>query len=121
MTIIPAPPIEEIEHPPRGEQRTLTAPEVCEISGISYRQLDYWTTRHLLASDATHPGSGNARRFPLAEAEVATDVGELLTMGLALEPAFSLARRAHAGDLCARAALYSLRAYIDHHEGTTTP
>ena len=37
-------------------QQGYTGPEVCKITGITYRQLDHWTTSKLIsASECTGP------------------------------------------------------------------
>ena len=45
---------------------------MCEYAGITYRQLDYWTSNGWLHTiDAETPGSGHRRRFPALEIFVA--------------------------------------------------
>jgi DNA-binding transcriptional MerR regulator len=45
----------------------LTSSEVCELSGLSYRQLDYWVRTEKIgcAADTEHRGSGSQRLFSL--------------------------------------------------------
>lgn len=42
-----------------------------EKSGISYRQLDHWTTRGYLKPRDAHPGAGAMREWPTGEVAVA--------------------------------------------------
>ena len=52
--------------------RFYSSPEVCRLSGASFRQLDYWARTHRVApSPDGFTGSGHARRWPLREAGVA--------------------------------------------------
>lgn len=43
--------------------RLLSSPEVCELSGLTYRQLDHWCRRGLIAPEVAADGSGTHRRW----------------------------------------------------------
>lgn len=46
---------------------TLTSVELCRLTKITHRQLDYWVRTGLLKSlTGPRPGSGRARRFDIA-------------------------------------------------------
>ena len=47
-----------------GEQDTVSSRELCELTGASYRQIDYWCREGIIhaVTDDT-PGSGKQRRF----------------------------------------------------------
>lgn len=57
----------------------LTSPQVVDLVGISYRQLDVWTVRGYLVADA-RGGSGNRRRYRPAVVVKARLMGSLVTM-----------------------------------------
>jgi len=73
---------------------TVTGPAVAKRSGITYRQLDYWTRKGWLrASRGTAmPGSGHQRAYTEHEAQVATRMGRLVHDGVSPERAAHLAR-----------------------------
>lgn len=53
-----------------------SAPRVCELAGITYRQLDYWTRIGLIApSVAVSNGSGTRRRFSARDVKVVAALG----------------------------------------------
>lgn len=56
--------------------------ELCDLAGVSYRQLDYWARLGVLQpmGHAT-PGSGFVRRWSAAEVRTATVVGRLASLG----------------------------------------
>lgn len=61
------------------------APQVCRIAGISYRQLDYWTTTGLVtASYGGAKGSGTQRLYSPDDVAVVTAVAALRRFGLSL-------------------------------------
>lgn len=51
-------------------------------TGISYRQLDYWTSTGWLVSEHGSPGSGYQRWWPAHEAEVARVMALLVSVGI---------------------------------------
>jgi DNA-binding transcriptional MerR regulator len=71
----------------------VTSIELMQRSGISYRQVDYWSRVGLLrpATDAL-PGNGYPRYFPTSEVVVATLMRQLTTAGLQIRVAHQAAR-----------------------------
>lgn len=71
-----------------------TSAELMQRSGISPRQLDYWTRTGLLrAASLPNPGSGHLRYYPTTEVAVAILTGELLAGGVGLRAANDHARQ----------------------------
>jgi DNA-binding transcriptional MerR regulator len=67
-----------------------TSEQVCELAGISYRQLDYWVRlRHLRPHNARY-GSGHGRVWTHEEALKAVAIAQMLGSGLALWKAAEL-------------------------------
>ena len=53
-------------------------PQVCELAGITYRQLDYWARVGLVRPSITEAqGSGTQRRYSLADVAALKVVGQL--------------------------------------------
>jgi len=67
-----------------------TAPEICALTGATYRQIDYWTRAGRLPETAH--GSGSQRRFTPAEVDTVRFVIALLGQGFVLDRAFAIAR-----------------------------
>jgi hypothetical protein len=66
--------------------------------GISFRQLDYWTTLgHLRPVNGLNPGSGRPREWDDGELRVAGVMWALRLAGLDLPTAAAAARKACAG------------------------
>ena len=86
-----------VEPPTDSSERTYTAPEVVALTGISYRQLDYWVRVGFLPDsrpDRQHR-SGHHRCWTLDEIEVIRLVLDLTTgvlVRLEVRSAFELAR-----------------------------
>jgi DNA-binding transcriptional MerR regulator len=60
----------------------MKAPDLVHYSGISYRQLDYWTSRgYLKTYHDSNPGSGTAREYPFDQAKKARLMLCLITLG----------------------------------------
>lgn len=70
----------------------MTSAELIELTGITYRQLDYWTTQGYLHADANNPGSGNCRNYDGDEVAIAWLMAELVRAGMRPAPAADLAR-----------------------------
>lgn len=66
---------------------TYSAPKVCDLVGVTYRQLDYWCCTGLLRPGASsaRPGSGNDRRFTETDLVVVAGVKRLLDAGVSLQ------------------------------------
>lgn len=82
----------------REDTDTLSAPEVCRLAQISYRNLDYWLRAKHVDLDEDHeklrtPGSGFPRRFTLAEAQRFALLGRLVRAGLRVEVAATTVRK----------------------------
>lgn len=63
-------------------------------TGITYRQLDYWTRRGYLRPDNAGCGSGRQRRWSAAEQRICTLIIRLCRAGLDLGRAAEVARQA---------------------------
>lgn len=74
----------------------LSAPEVCRLSGASYRQLDYWSRCGTLRASVEARGSGSQRRYTWRQAHVARVLVVLSKLG-----ARGDATRTVAATLCA--------------------
>jgi len=62
------------------------APEVCQIIGITYRQLDYWTRTGLIQPGiADAKGSGSRRLFSFRDLVLLKAIKDLLDAGLSLQ------------------------------------
>jgi len=63
-------------------------PQVCDLVGISYRQLDYWARTGLLRpSLAEAQGSGSKRRYAYQDVLELKVIKQLLDAGLSLQSA----------------------------------
>ena len=67
-------------------QQGYTGPEVCKITGISYRQLDHWTTTSLVdASIRNIKGSGYHRIYSFQDIIKIKLVNKLREAGVSLQ------------------------------------
>jgi hypothetical protein len=57
---------------------TIGAPELAARAGVTYRQINYWTTEGYLVSDAETVGSGNAKAYPPGQIIKARLMGSLV-------------------------------------------
>jgi len=55
--------------------------DVVALSGLTYRQVDYWTRKGILGSETPQPGSGHQRRYSQGQIQVAIMMGRLLRAG----------------------------------------
>lgn len=79
------------DHRPTAEH--FTATELQDTAGITYRQLDYWTTTGYLRADLPDgTGSGHARYYPLNEVRIARLMRRLIEAGLTVDVAANVAR-----------------------------
>lgn len=68
------------------ETRTWRGPQVCSLTGISYRQLDYWArTDVLVPSIADARGSGTPRLYSTADVCAAAIASRLRGWGVELQ------------------------------------
>lgn len=59
---------------------------VCQVAGISYRQLDYWARTNLLRPSLQDArGSGTARRYTIGDIVLARLLALLLEQGISLQ------------------------------------
>lgn len=75
-----------------GEQESLDegfrGPQVCEIVGITYRQLDYWARTNLLRPSISEArGSGTQRRYSYRDLLDLKVIKKLLDAGVSLKSA----------------------------------
>lgn len=61
-------------------------------TGMTYRQLDYWTRQGYLHCDNPTPGSGTRRTWPAEQLAVASVMAVLVAAGLTVEAAHHAAR-----------------------------
>ena len=67
-------------------QQGYTGPEVCKITGISYRQLDHWTSTSLInASIRNIKGSGFHRLYSFNDIVLVKLVNKLRDAGISLQ------------------------------------
>ena len=67
-------------------QQGYTGPEVCKITGISYRQLDHWTSTGLInASIRNIKGSGFHRLYSFNDIVLVKLVNKLRDAGISLQ------------------------------------
>ncbi|MGH3665696.1 MAG: MerR family transcriptional regulator [Egibacteraceae bacterium] len=75
-------PLPGLEDGPTGYR----APAVCKIVGISYRQLDYWTTTGLVTPSVRDAvGSGNQRLYAFDDIVQLKVIRRLLDVGVSLQ------------------------------------
>jgi hypothetical protein len=73
-----------------ADDRTYTSPEVCELVGVSYRQLDYWTRKGIVRpSIADSKGSGHTRYWSIDDVARIDAIKRGLDAGLVLAAAVS--------------------------------
>jgi len=70
----------------RGQSEGYRAPQVCNLVGISYRQLDYWARTGLIRpSIQTARGSGSQRKYAFSDIVQLKVVKRLLDAGMSLK------------------------------------
>ncbi len=87
LSVVPETPDE-----PAPDDAPYSAVAVCEIAGISYRQLDFWCRTRYLSCSHPATGSGSARRFSADEVRVAVAIKRLLDVGFRPDAAARIAR-----------------------------
>jgi hypothetical protein len=68
----------------------ITLPTLAEL-GVTYRQLDHWTTQGYLIAKEPSPGSGRRRTWTADQLEIAERMGRLSRIGLTLALAHRIA------------------------------
>lgn len=68
----------------------------CKLSGVTYRQLDYWTSSGYLDVSAgkANPGSGRERRYSIEQVALARSIVTLIKAGVSLGLALDAVRGA---------------------------
>ena len=67
-------------------QQGYTGPEVCKITGISYRQLDHWTSTKLISASIRNiKGSGFHRIYSFNDIVLVKLVNKLRSAGISLQ------------------------------------
>lgn len=61
--------------------RQVSAPQVCAITGVSYRQLDYWCRLGVITPAVPAVGCGTQRAFDVAQIPVLRCLGQLAASG----------------------------------------
>jgi hypothetical protein len=62
-------------------------------AGVTYRQLDFWTTKGYLRAMTAQPGTGRSREWLLGEERVAATMVRLVDAGLTVQAAAQVARQ----------------------------
>lgn len=74
------------ETDPELPEPLYVAAELVTVVGLTYRQVDYWTSTGLLQTKGeVHPGHGSRRGYPESELHKAIALKALLAAGLKLE------------------------------------
>ena len=64
----------------------ITSIDACRLTGLTYRQLDYWARTGLITpSAATAQGSGTARRWTEDDVRLLKIAAQLLSLGISLQ------------------------------------
>jgi DNA-binding transcriptional MerR regulator len=73
---------------PEVEEEGFRGPQVCEVVGITYRQLDYWARTNLLRPSISEArGSGTQRRYSYRDLLDLKVIKKLLDAGVSLKSA----------------------------------
>lgn len=77
--------------------RTFTSAEVCQLAGITYKQIHHWTVRGFLDPDQAHDldgnsGSGYSRAWTEHEAIRAREMAAMVRAGISHAKAAELVR-----------------------------
>ena len=65
--------------------RTFRGPQVCHLTGVTYRQLDYWARRGMLRPSAVEAsGSGSQRLYSETDVVKISVIHQLLEAGVTL-------------------------------------
>jgi hypothetical protein len=85
--------------------------KLCELAGVSYRQLDHWTRNGWL-KPIGGTGSGNDRDWPPSECDIAVSMGRLVKYGIMPSLAHDIARAGEASGILLT--LARVRRYIQY-------
>jgi hypothetical protein len=61
---------------------TYSSNDIMRLTGVSYRQVDYWVRTGLLVTAVAAEGSGTVRKFAAIEVTVAQVIASLRTIGV---------------------------------------
>lgn len=76
----------ETDSPSTNPTLGYRGPAVCQIAGITYRQLDYWTRTGLVESSVSSAaGSGTQRLYSFRDILIIKIIGQLLKAGISLQ------------------------------------
>lgn len=79
--------------------KTFSSREICEQTGASYRQLDYWVRSGWLSPSVSEAnGSGTKRRYSDTDRHTVVLARSLMVRGMAPKPALDYAVAALHGD-----------------------
>ena len=76
-------------------EKTYRAGEMVTHSGLSYRQIEYWTRTGRLYAEHVGDGQGTPRLFDQTELNVAVTAADLIRAGFSTDQAIETARRLH--------------------------
>ena len=78
--------LSETDEPATNPGLGYRGPTVCQIAGISYRQIDYWTRTNLIeASVSAAAGSGSQRLYSFRDILIIKIIRSLLNAGISLQ------------------------------------
>lgn len=87
----------------KTEPRMLTSDQVCDLAGISYRQLDYWSRyAGYISATPPAPGSGHPRRWTAMEAAKVIALAGMLRAGISHAKAVELISEGRTAKLVSR-------------------
>ena len=73
----------------RDTEATATTAEVCQMTGATYRQLDYWTRNGLISPSVQSAlGSGAVRLWAVSDVDKIATVVARINWGMTVEAAF---------------------------------
>lgn len=85
---------------PRPDDAGYRAPDVCTLTGCTYRQLDYWTTTGIItASINPGTGSGTARAYSYRDLVNVQIIVNLLATGISFKKMRTTLSHLHTYDL----------------------
>lgn len=77
------------------EERVLSGPQVCQLAGITYRQLDYWARAHGFDGAVQGArGSGSHRQYSVGQARAFTLGGYLASLSVPISVVVRVMRAA---------------------------
>lgn len=83
---------ENISEAVRAQPRSYTSEQILDLTGITYRQLDYWCRCGWLGDSLRWRGSGNFRTFTEAQAALIHVTARLIYAGFTASAAVRIAK-----------------------------